>query len=159
PAPAASGRGGGGVGPDAVWASLGVAGAAGAGPAGAITDREGRVRRGQWTRVDHVLPGRYQDAGRGAAGPAADAQEGETSMTSSMTIDCAFHITRRSRGRQEMQAGESPRTPCERGRVPRVTKLLALAHRFEGLVRNSEVADYAALARLGRVSRARVSQI
>src|SRR5262245_45757416 len=80
-------------------------------------------------------------------------------MTSSMTIDCAFHITRRSKGRQAMQAGESPRTPCARGRVPRVAKLLALAHRFEGLVRNGEVADYAALARLGQVSRARLSQI
>jgi hypothetical protein len=40
-----------------------------------------------------------------------------------------------------------------------VAKLLALAHRFQGLVRNGEVADYAALARLGWVSRARISQI
>jgi hypothetical protein len=80
-------------------------------------------------------------------------------MSRSMTIECAFHVNRRSKGRQEMQAGESPRTPCERGRVPRVSKLLALAHRFQGLVRKGEVADYAALARLGRVSRARISQI
>jgi hypothetical protein len=80
-------------------------------------------------------------------------------MSSSMTIECAFHLNRRSKGRQEMRAGESPQTPCERGRVPRVTKLLALAHRFEGLVRRGEVADYAELARLGRVSRARISQI
>jgi len=80
-------------------------------------------------------------------------------MSSSMTIACAFHIDRRGKGRQEMQAGESPRTPCERGRVPRVAKLLALAHRFEHLVRNGEVADCAELARLGCVSRARISQI
>ena len=80
-------------------------------------------------------------------------------MSSSMTIACAFHIDRRNKGRREIQAGEPPRTPCERGRVPRVAKLLALAHRFEDLVRNAEVADYAELARLGRVSRARVSQI
>jgi len=80
-------------------------------------------------------------------------------MTNSMTIECAFHINRRSKGRQEMQAGESPRMPCERGRVPRVAKLLALAHRFENLVRRGEVADYAELAHLGRVSRARISQI
>ena len=80
-------------------------------------------------------------------------------MSNSMTIACAFHINRRSKGRREMQAGPPPRTPCERGRVPRVAKLLALAHRFEGLVRNGEVADYAALARLGWVSRARISQI
>ena len=37
--------------------------------------------------------------------------------------------------------------------------MLALAHRFEELVRSREVKDYADLARLGRVSRARVSQI
>ena len=80
-------------------------------------------------------------------------------MSSSMTIACAFHIDRRNKGRREIQAGEPPRTPCERGRVPRVAKLLALAHRFEGLVRDGEVVDYAALARLGWVSRARISQI
>ena len=46
-----------------------------------------------------------------------------------------------------------------RRRPPRVTCLLALAHRFEELVRSREVKDYADLARLGGVSRARVSQI
>jgi hypothetical protein len=80
-------------------------------------------------------------------------------MSSSMTIECAFHINRRGKGRQEMQEREPPPMPCERGRVPRVAKLLALAHRFEGLVREGEVADYADLARLGLVSRARISQI
>ena len=80
-------------------------------------------------------------------------------MTSSMTIACAFHIDRRNKGRQEMQAGRPPKTPCALGRVPRVAKLLALAHRFEGLVRRGEIGDYAELARVGRVSRARISQI
>ena len=80
-------------------------------------------------------------------------------MSSSMTIECAFHVTRRSKGRQEMQAGERPQMPCARGRVPRVAKLLALAHRFQGLVQTGLVTDYAELARLGRVSRARISQI
>jgi hypothetical protein len=80
-------------------------------------------------------------------------------MTNSMTIECAFHINRRSKGRQEIQAGEAPRTLCQRGRVPRVSKLLALAHRFEDLLRRGVVADYSELARLGRVTRARISQI
>jgi hypothetical protein len=48
---------------------------------------------------------------------------------------------------------------AEHARPPRVTCLLALAHRFEGLVRSGEARDYADLARVGRVSRARVSQI
>ena len=44
-------------------------------------------------------------------------------------------------------------------RPARVTCLLALAHKFEELVRSGEIKDYADLARLGRVSRARMSQI
>jgi len=46
-----------------------------------------------------------------------------------------------------------------RGGIPRVAKLMALAIRFDGLVRDGVVADYAELARLGRVSRSRMSQI
>jgi hypothetical protein len=45
------------------------------------------------------------------------------------------------------------------GRVLRVAKLMALALRFDDLVRRGEVRDFAELARLGRVTRARVSQI
>lgn len=45
------------------------------------------------------------------------------------------------------------------GRVPRVARLMALAIRFDQLIRDGVVADQAELARLGRVSRARVTQI
>jgi hypothetical protein len=45
------------------------------------------------------------------------------------------------------------------GRLPRVTRLMALAIRFEGLLREGEVKDFADLARFGRVTRARISQI
>jgi hypothetical protein len=45
------------------------------------------------------------------------------------------------------------------GRPPRVTCLLALAHRFEELVRSGEMRNYADIARLGHVSRARISHI
>ena len=45
------------------------------------------------------------------------------------------------------------------GSIPRIARLMALAIRFEGLVRNKTVRDYAELARLGRVTRARVTQI
>jgi hypothetical protein len=49
--------------------------------------------------------------------------------------------------------------PLPMGRVPRVSRLLALAHRLDGLVRQGVIRDYATLARLGHVSRARISQI
>ena len=48
------------------------------------------------------------------------------------------------------------RTP---GRLPRVTKLLALAIRLDQLIRDGHVSDQAELARLAHVSRARLTQI
>jgi hypothetical protein len=45
------------------------------------------------------------------------------------------------------------------GRAPRIARLLALAHKLDGLIRSGAVRDYAELARLGHVSKARVSQI
>ena len=47
----------------------------------------------------------------------------------------------------------------EPGNVPRISKLMALAIRFDALVRHGEVRDYADLARLGYVTRARITQI
>jgi hypothetical protein len=43
--------------------------------------------------------------------------------------------------------------------VPKLARLMALAIRAEGLLARGEVKDYAELARLGHVSRARVTQI
>jgi hypothetical protein len=48
---------------------------------------------------------------------------------------------------------------AESGRVPRVSRLMALAIKLEGLVGSGEVENHAALARLGKISRARLSQI
>jgi hypothetical protein len=45
------------------------------------------------------------------------------------------------------------------GRVPRVARLVALALRLEQLVQTGVIANYAELARLGHVSRPRVTQI
>lgn len=46
-----------------------------------------------------------------------------------------------------------------KGRVPRVARMMALAIRIDGLVSQGIVTDYADAARLGHVSRARVTQI
>jgi hypothetical protein len=45
------------------------------------------------------------------------------------------------------------------GRVPRVARLMALAIRLDQLIRDGVVADQAELARLGQVTRARLTQI
>jgi hypothetical protein len=47
----------------------------------------------------------------------------------------------------------------KRGRLPRITRLMALAVRCEGLLRNGTVKDYAELAQLGIVSRPRMTQV
>ncbi len=44
-------------------------------------------------------------------------------------------------------------------RVPRIARLMALAIRLDELLREETIRDYADLARLGRVTRARMTQI
>jgi hypothetical protein len=43
--------------------------------------------------------------------------------------------------------------------IPRIARLMALAIRFDRLVQEKTIQDYAELARLGRVTRARTTQI
>jgi len=52
-------------------------------------------------------------------------------------------------------AAKSPGAP----RIPRVTRLMALAIKFQDMVDRGDVRDYADLARLGYVTRARITQI
>lgn len=49
--------------------------------------------------------------------------------------------------------------PVYDGRTPRISRMVALALRIETLVREGVVTDYADVARLGHVTRARVTQI
>jgi len=80
-----------------------------------------------------------------------------TDMT--LTIEGTVHIARRGRGgRPELREGPAPADPPPE-RVPRVARLMALAIKLEALVRTGVVRDYAELARLGRVTRARVTQV
>jgi hypothetical protein len=81
-------------------------------------------------------------------------------MTPAQTLECPIHIRTQAHGHKALCAGPAPSClPAPPGRVPRITRLLALAIRFEELLRQGVVRDYAELARLGRVSRARISQI
>jgi recombinase-like zinc beta ribbon protein len=59
--------------------------------------------------------------------------------------------------RKKAKSGSSGQKP--QGPLRRVTRLMALAIRFESLLRKSVVKDYSDLARLGGVSRARITQI
>ncbi|HMN39504.1 MAG TPA: hypothetical protein PKE29_01570 [Phycisphaerales bacterium] len=75
-------------------------------------------------------------------------------------IEFKVHFQVNRRGRKRAVSGETPATDSpEQGRLPRVTRLMALAIRFDGLIRDGEVRDLAEVARLGHVTRARVTQV
>lgn len=57
-----------------------------------------------------------------------------------------------------VEAGTRPEQPT-RGRLPRITKMMALAIRLDHLIKSGQITDQAELARVGRVSRARLTQI
>lgn len=67
------------------------------------------------------------------------------------------HLVRRSHGRQVV-ATEPPReTPG--GRIPRVSRLMALAIHFDRLILEGKVSDQSQLARLAHVTQPRMTQI
>lgn len=81
-------------------------------------------------------------------------------MHDGVTVEFDVHFVRKTAGRREMILGEAPVQPeLPAGSVPRVARLMALAIRCEELVRRGEVTDYADLARLGHITRARMTQI
>jgi len=57
-----------------------------------------------------------------------------------------------------VEAGQMPQAPV-RAPLPRITKMMALAIRLEHLIKTGQVSDQAELARVGHVSRARLTQI
>jgi hypothetical protein len=75
----------------------------------------------------------------------------------SLTVTSKVHFARAAKAKVELTPAMKLATPT--GRVPRILRLMALAIRFDGLLRRGEVKDYAELARLGHVTRARVTQI
>ena len=81
-------------------------------------------------------------------------------MTTPLTVELDVHFDQRGKGaRKVIQEGPNPAHVTSRGRLPRVTRWMALAIRFQQLLQQGEIANYAELARLGHVSRARITQI
>jgi hypothetical protein len=78
-----------------------------------------------------------------------------------ITTRSTIHFGRAPRGRKELRRGEAPPAPPPPifGRVPRIARLMALAIRMQWLIDSGEVRDYAELARVGHVTRARMTQI
>ena len=77
---------------------------------------------------------------------------------STQIVECTL-ARQRPRGDTNMRSPAGQAAPVAAGRVPRIARLMALAIRFEELVRSGAVRDYGELARLGQVSRARITQV
>ena len=77
---------------------------------------------------------------------------------STQIVECTL-ARQRPRGDTNMRSPAGQAAPVAAGRVPRIARLMALALRFERLVRSGAVRDYGELARLGQVSRARITQV
>ncbi|HVU63917.1 MAG TPA: hypothetical protein VHC70_08065, partial [Phycisphaerales bacterium] len=75
------------------------------------------------------------------------------------TTTFKVHLVRCGHGRMELRDGAPPLPPPVISIPARVARLVALAHHIENLVRAGKVRDYAAIAMLGGITRARVSQI
>jgi hypothetical protein len=75
-----------------------------------------------------------------------------------MTIKSNVRFKHGRAGSKRIVEGTQPAS-ARTTRMPRIAKLMALAIHFERLLRDGKVRDYAEIARLGHVTRARVTQI
>lgn len=83
-------------------------------------------------------------------------------MNSEITIESTFQLKTARHGRKQLapvRAEPDLEAVIPEGRVPRIARLMALAIRFDRLLREGSVKDYADIARLGHVTRARATQI
>lgn len=81
--------------------------------------------------------------------------------TDAITMLCPFSFTRGRAGAKRLRQPSEvpPVTVVPEGRVPRIPRLMALAIHLEGDLQAGKIRDYADIARLGRITRARVTQI
>lgn len=74
------------------------------------------------------------------------------------TVTRQIHFAMKARRRVAMP-GPAPEPVAPAGRIPRVSKLMALAIRFDQLLFEGRVADQSELARLAHVTQPRMTQI
>lgn len=70
-----------------------------------------------------------------------------------------IQFTRAAQGRKRIEPKPPPSESVPVFRIPRVSRLMALAIRFDGLLRDGGVPDMAELARISKVTQPRMSQI
>ena len=80
-------------------------------------------------------------------------------MIDSKKVDVQFYFQRRGKNKVLVEGKEPPKPTKPKGRLPRITRYMALAIYYENLIREGHVHDYAEIATVGHVTRARVTQI
>ena len=75
------------------------------------------------------------------------------------TVTKRIHFSMANKGKRQIKPGPQPVCDTPEGRVPRVSRLMALAIKFDHLLESGAVRDQAELAELGHITRARVTQI
>ena len=80
-------------------------------------------------------------------------------MSDTEKVDVQFHFQRCGKNKVLVEGKEPPKPVKPKGRLPRITRYMALAIYYEGLIREGHIHDYAEIATLGHVTRARVTQI
>jgi hypothetical protein len=80
-------------------------------------------------------------------------------MTTLATFQCPVPFRPRGRKRRAASRDVERQSATSEERVPRVSRLMALALHLEGLIHAGKIKNYATLGRLGHVSRSRISQI
>jgi len=78
-------------------------------------------------------------------------------MTERLTINRQFHVATKRSGTKQIQSGTKPVIPA--GRVPRISRLLALAHHCFRLVQSGAIINQSELAHFGQISTTRMTQI
>lgn len=75
------------------------------------------------------------------------------------TSDVQIEWTLPAAARRGRKARRSTKSNGPSGRIPRISRLMALAIKLDGLIREGAIRDYADIARLGFITRARATQI
>ncbi|MBU0995918.1 MAG: hypothetical protein KJ737_25770 [Proteobacteria bacterium] len=75
---------------------------------------------------------------------------GKSNSQASFTVQCKIDL------RKKKEPVEQTNTMR---RIPRISKLMALAIHFDQLIKDGKLSDYSDIARLGYVTRARLTQI
>ena len=76
-----------------------------------------------------------------------------------ITVTQTITLTKSNKGRKRIQAGDAVVPVRPRGSIPRISRLMALAIKYQGMLDRGEVSGVTELARLCHVSQPRMSQI